>query len=92
MQFLGINAVLYYTPQILEQAGVQVLLSSLGMNPESASLFISAVMTLLMLPAVVIAMNLMDVSGRRSFSLNTKKEVYVHLVTRFAPFLAGACC
>lgn len=65
MQFLGINAVLYYTPQILEEAGVQVLLSDLGMSAESASLFISAVMTLLMLPAVTIAMKLMDSSGRR---------------------------
>lgn len=64
-QLLGINAVMLYTPQILEQAGVQVILSNLGISSESSSLLISAVMTMLMLPCVVIAMRLMDVSGRR---------------------------
>ncbi|KAH6812000.1 tonoplast monosaccharide transporter2 [Perilla frutescens var. frutescens] len=77
---LGINAVLYYTPQILEQAGVQVLLSDLGMSPESASLFISAVMTMLMLPAVTIAMKLMDVSGRRGLLLSTNPILTASLV------------
>ncbi|EYU40481.1 hypothetical protein MIMGU_mgv1a001997mg [Erythranthe guttata] len=79
-QFLGINAVLYYTPQILEQAGVQVLLADMGISSTSSSLLISAVMTLLMLPCVVIAMRLMDVSGRRSLLLNTNPVLTVSLV------------
>lgn len=79
-QFLGINAVLYYTPQILEQAGVQVLLSNMGMSSESSSLFISAVMTMLMLPAVTIAMKLMDVSGRRGLLLSTNPILTASLV------------
>lgn len=64
-QFSGINGVLYYTPQILEQAGVGVLLSNLGLESSSASLLISALTTLLMLPSIAIAMRLMDSSGRR---------------------------
>ena len=64
-QFSGINGVMYYTPQILEQAGVEVLLSNLGISSESASFLISAFTTLLMLPCIAVAMRLMDVSGRR---------------------------
>ncbi|XP_061997471.1 monosaccharide-sensing protein 2-like [Rosa rugosa] len=70
-QFSGINGVLYYTPQILEQAGVAVLLSNLGLSSTSASILISALTTLLMLPSVGVAMRLMDVAGRRSLLLCT---------------------
>ena len=65
MQFSGINGVLYYTPQILEDAGVEVLLSNLGLSSNSASFLISAFTTLLMLPCIGVAMKLMDISGRR---------------------------
>ncbi|XP_062221379.1 monosaccharide-sensing protein 2-like isoform X2 [Phragmites australis] len=70
-QFSGINGVLYYTPQILNQAGVSVLLSSLGLSAESTSILISGLTTLLMLPTIGVAMRLMDVSGRRSLLLWT---------------------
>ncbi|XVF44693.1 hypothetical protein PTKIN_Ptkin02bG0144600 [Pterospermum kingtungense] len=70
-QFSGINGVLYYTPQILEQAGVGVLLSNLGISSSSASLLISGITTLLMLPSIAVAMRLMDVAGRRSLLLST---------------------
>ncbi|KAI4375448.1 hypothetical protein MLD38_013314 [Melastoma candidum] len=70
-QFSGINGVLYYTPQILEQAGVGILLSNMGVSAASASLFISGVTTLLMLPSIAVAMRLMDISGRRSLLLYT---------------------
>jgi len=65
VQFSGINGVLYYTPQILEEAGVEVLLSDIGIGSESASFLISAFTTFLMLPCIGVAMKLMDVSGRR---------------------------
>ena len=65
MQFSGINGVLYYTPQILEDAGVEVLLSNLGLSSDSASFLISAFTTLLMLPCIGVGMKLMDISGRR---------------------------
>ncbi|KAJ6682370.1 hypothetical protein OIU74_020585 [Salix koriyanagi] len=64
-QVAGINGVLYYTPQILEQAGVVVLLSSLGLSSASASFLMSILTTFLMLPCIFLAMRLMDVSGRR---------------------------
>ncbi|KAM1243771.1 hypothetical protein ACFX2G_035987 [Malus domestica] len=78
-QFSGINGVLYYTPQILEQAGVGVLLSNLGISSASASLLISAVTTLLMLPSIAIAMRLMDLAGRRSLLLGTIPVLIVSL-------------
>lgn len=70
-QFSGINGVLYYTPQILEQAGVGVLLSNMGIGSDSASILISAVTTLLMLPSIGVAMRLMDFAGRRWLLLAT---------------------
>ncbi|KAK3131334.1 hypothetical protein QOZ80_6BG0505090 [Eleusine coracana subsp. coracana] len=70
-QFSGINGVLYYTPQILDQAGVSVLLSCLGLSADSTSILISGVTTLLMMPSIGVAMRLMDVSGRRSLLLWT---------------------
>lgn len=65
MQFAGINGVMYYTPQILEETGVSSLLKNLGISAESASLLISALTTLLMLPCILVSMRLMDVAGRR---------------------------
>lgn len=56
---------MYYTPQILEETGVSSLLTNLGISAESASLLISALTTLLMLPCILVSMRLMDVTGRR---------------------------
>lgn len=71
---------LYYTPQILDQAGVSVLLSSLGLSADSASILISGLTTLLMLPSIGLAMRLMDVSGRRSLLLWTIPVLIASLV------------
>ncbi|XP_073295603.1 monosaccharide-sensing protein 2-like [Primulina huaijiensis] len=79
-QFSGINGVLYYTPQILEQAGVGVLLSNLGISSDSASLLISALTTLLMLPSIGVAMRLMDIAGRRWLLLSTLPVLLVSLI------------
>nr|KYP41073.1 Monosaccharide-sensing protein 2 [Cajanus cajan] len=79
-QFSGINGVLYYTPQILEQAGVGYLLSNLGLGSTSASLLISSVTTLLMLPCIAVAMRLMDISGRRTLLLTTIPILIVSLL------------
>lgn len=78
-QFSGINGVLYYTPQILEQAGVGYLLSNLGLSSTSSSFLISAVTTLLMLPCIAVAMRLMDISGRRTLLLTTIPVLIVSL-------------
>ncbi|CAL0326946.1 unnamed protein product [Lupinus luteus] len=79
-QFSGINGVLYYTPQILEEAGVEVLLSDLGIGSESSSFLISTLTTLLMLPCIGLAMRLMDVSGRRQLLLVTIPVLIVSLL------------
>ncbi|KAK1362208.1 Monosaccharide-sensing protein 2 [Heracleum sosnowskyi] len=79
-QFSGINGVMYYTPQILEQAGVEVLLSSLGIGSESASFLISGFTTLLMLPCIAVAMRFVDVAGRRTLLLTTIPVLIVSLV------------
>ncbi|XP_057956944.1 monosaccharide-sensing protein 2-like [Malania oleifera] len=79
-QFSGINGVLYYTPQILEQAGVGVLLSNLGLGSTSASFLISAITTLLMLPSIGFAMRLMDVAGRRFLLLTTLPILILSLI------------
>ncbi|PON63169.1 Sugar/inositol transporter [Trema orientale] len=79
-QMSGINGVLYYAPQILEQAGVAVLLSNLGMSAASSSLFISAITTFLMLPCIATSMRLMDISGRRSLLLSTIPILIVSLI------------
>ncbi|XP_077246936.1 tonoplast monosaccharide transporter1 [Tasmannia lanceolata] len=79
-QFAGINGVLYYTPQILEQAGVEVLLANLGIGSDSASILISAVTTLLMLPCIGVAMRLMDVAGRRRLLLTTIPVLILSLI------------
>ncbi|MBA0726824.1 hypothetical protein Golax_002623, partial [Gossypium laxum] len=78
--FSGINGVLYYTPQILEQAGVGVLLSNLGISSSSASLLISGITTLLMLPSIAVAMRLMDIAGRRSLLLSTLPVLIISLL------------
>ncbi|KAK4785927.1 hypothetical protein SAY86_002616 [Trapa natans] len=70
-QFSGINGVLYYMPQILERAGAGTLLLDLHITSSSASLLVSAIATLLMLPSIAIAMRLVDISGRRSLLLAT---------------------
>ncbi|CAO2817455.1 unnamed protein product [Amaranthus hypochondriacus] len=79
-QFAGINGILYYTPQILEEAGVGVLLSDLGISSTSASFLISALTTFLMLPCISVAMRLMDISGRRSLLLATIPVLIASLV------------
>ncbi|OEL23208.1 Monosaccharide-sensing protein 2 [Dichanthelium oligosanthes] len=79
-QFSGINGVLYYTPQILDQAGVSVLLASLGLSADSTSILISGLTTLLMLPSIGLAMRLMDVSGRRALLLWTIPVLIASLV------------
>lgn len=77
MQFSGINGILYYTPQILEQAGVGVLLSKIGLSSSSVSILISALTTLLMLPFIGIAMSLMDHSGRRFYSISSLSSIAI---------------
>ncbi|XP_024013749.1 monosaccharide-sensing protein 3 isoform X2 [Eutrema salsugineum] len=72
-QFAGINGVMYYTPQILEETGVSGLLKNLGISAESSSLLISALTTFLMLPCIIVSM--------RSLMLSTIPILILSLLT-----------
>lgn len=80
-QFGGINAVLNFTPEILEESGVDVLLSSFGIDSNSASLLSSGVMELICLPCILVAMRLMDRLGRRAILLRTLPVLVLALLT-----------
>ncbi|KAJ7539906.1 hypothetical protein O6H91_11G114500 [Diphasiastrum complanatum] len=79
-QFSGINAVLYFVPQILQQSGAQILLADMGVGANSASILASGVTCLLMLPCIILAMRLMDQAGRRQMLLATLPILFFSLV------------
>lgn len=62
VQLCGVNAIVYYTPQILEQAGAAHLIP---LKEQSASLLATIVAYSLKIPAIFVAMALMDRAGRR---------------------------
>jgi len=78
-QFSGINAVLYFTPQILMQSGAGDILGKFGLDDQSSSILASGVTCFLMLPCIFLAMKLMDVSGRRGLLLTTIPALTVSL-------------
>ncbi|KAK7360358.1 hypothetical protein VNO77_02345 [Canavalia gladiata] len=79
-QAAGINGVVYYAPQILEQAGIGALLSNLSLNAKSASLLVNVVTAFAMLPCIAVSMRLMDVAGRRSILLYSIPILIVSLM------------
>lgn len=79
-QFAGINGVLYYAPQIFKRAGIEDLLPDVGISPDSASILISTLIALLMLPSIGVAMRFMDISGRRGLLLATIPVLIVSLI------------
>ncbi|KAH7437508.1 hypothetical protein KP509_05G075400 [Ceratopteris richardii] len=68
-QFSGLNAVLYYTPQILGASGTEDILSSL--SKDSISLLASMISGILVIPFILWSLRLMDTSGRRVVLLKT---------------------
>ncbi|KAI5057741.1 hypothetical protein GOP47_0027756 [Adiantum capillus-veneris] len=79
-QFGGINAVLNFTPEILQESGADVLLSQMGISSDSASILASAATQLVALPFIVIAMRLMDIVGRRKILLTTLPILVIALL------------
>jgi len=70
-QLSGINATIYYTPAILQAAGVTDLFAVLGLSDESAAILATAITYSLKIPAILVAMQLMDRAGRRLLLLAT---------------------
>nr|AAN17390.1 Putative sugar transporter protein [Oryza sativa Japonica Group]ABF93784.1 major facilitator superfamily protein, expressed [Oryza sativa Japonica Group] len=79
-QLAGISGILYYTPQILEQAGAGILLKWFNVSSSSSSILTSALTTFTMLPSIGIAMKCMDRYGRRSLLLYTIPMLIVSLI------------
>jgi len=75
-QLSGINAVVYYTPTVLKEAGVPRLFASVGLDENAASLAATALAYAPRLPAMLATISLMDRLGRRS------------LLLRFIPLMA----
>ena len=70
-QLSGINATIYYTPAILQAAGVTDLFAGLGLSDASAAILATAITYSLKIPAILVAMQLMDRAGRRRLLLAT---------------------
>ncbi|CAM0873993.1 unnamed protein product [Alopecurus aequalis] len=77
----GINGLLRYSPQILEQVGVVSLFSDIGLGSHSTAILISALNALLMLPCITASMILMDICGRRALLLATTPILMLSLST-----------
>ncbi|KAH7424174.1 hypothetical protein KP509_12G094000 [Ceratopteris richardii] len=80
MQFCGINAVLSFTPKVLQESGAEVLLSKIGIGSNSASILASAVVSLVSVPFITLAMHLMDVAGRRKILLHALPIIFLALI------------
>lgn len=64
-QASGINAVLYYTPIVLREAGVEALFVNAGLSENAASILATILVFIPKVPAMIIAMHWMDSVGRR---------------------------
>ena len=64
-QFCGVNAIVYFTPQILKQAGAPALFSSMGVSTDAAAMLATVLAYLPKIPSVLLASYLIDRKGRR---------------------------
>ena len=70
-QMAGINAIVYFTPLILREAGVDAVLAKIGVaDPNQASLLCTLIAYGPKIPALMLASRLMDTMGRRAMLLN----------------------
>ena len=93
-QLCGINAIVYFTPTILREAGVPALLKKVGVSdPNAASMLSTIVAYAPKLPALLLAANLMDKLGRRTLLLTFVPVMGLSLATLascFVLFPAGS--
>jgi SP family galactose:H+ symporter-like MFS transporter len=64
-QFSGVNAIVYFTPQILKQAGAPRLFDRLGVSADAAAMLATVLAYLPKIPSVLLAAKLIDSRGRR---------------------------
>jgi len=75
-QLAGINAIVYFTPLILREAGVSALTSKLLPDPNAASMLSTIIAYSPKIPALILASRLMDKMGRKK------------LLTTFTPIMS----
>jgi sugar porter (SP) family MFS transporter len=81
-QLAGINAIVYFTPLILSEAGVASLLSKIGVkNAFKASMISTIISYMPKIPALILASRLMDKMGRKAMLLNFIPAMGLALVT-----------
>lgn len=76
-QFSGVNAIVYFTPQILREAGAHTLFLRWGVGKDVAAMLATVLAYLPKIPSVLLATFLIDRMGRRA------------LLMRFVPPLAA---
>lgn len=64
-QFCGVNAIVYFTPQILKQAGAPSLFLRWGVSTDAAAMLATVLAYLPKIPSVLLATYLIDRKGRR---------------------------
>ena len=64
-QFCGVNAIVYFTPIILRQAGAHSLFTSMGLSMDVAAMLATVLAYLPKIPSVLLASALIDNKGRR---------------------------
>ena len=64
-QFCGVNAIVYFTPLILKQAGAPALFASWGVSSDAAAMLATVLAYLPKIPSVLLATYLIDRMGRR---------------------------
>jgi len=70
-QLSGINAIVYYTPTILKESGIEDLFEGMGLSEESASILGTIFCYIPKIPSLLLAMWLIDRVGRRKLLLST---------------------
>lgn len=64
-QFCGVNAIVYFTPQILKQAGVSSLFLKYGLSADAAAMLATVCAYVPKIPSAILAGHLIDRLGRR---------------------------
>jgi len=85
-QLCGINAIVYFTPLILKEAGVASILSKLVSDGNAASMLGTIVAYTPKIPALVLASVLMDKMGRKKLLTTFTPVMGLSLVTLASSF------
>ena len=68
-QACGVNAIVYFTPTLLREAGAPALFARFGAGPDVASMLATVLAYLPKIPSVLLASYLIDRAGRRQLLL-----------------------